>query len=124
MASGMQVCSGACLGCTFGSSPSNLSILPESGVFLEKKPAGTIFDNKPMVNIAPFGLCSSPSNPQVSAALGTPQPCVPNITAPWTLGVSNFLLKEKPTININSKLMCSYGGVITVINPGQTKEMI
>ena len=55
-------------------------------------PFSNIMDNVTMLNILPFGMCTSPSNPTVAAAtaaaLGvlTPMPCVPVIPAPWAPG--------------------------------------
>lgn len=103
--------------CAFGLAPSSLMVLPENKV-VTSMPIATIADNKPMVNILPFGVCTSPSNPQVAAALGSPMPCVPVVVAPWTPGSPTVLIGGKPALNQNSKLMCSWGGVIQVVNPG------
>ena len=87
-------------------------------------PLATIVDNKPMVNIIPFGMCMSMSNPQVAAATAaamgalTPMPCMPVITAPWAPGCPTVLIGNKPALNQTSKLMCSWGGVIQITNPG------
>jgi hypothetical protein len=105
-------------------------VLPDKMVLGENKPAATIMDNKPMVNIMPFGMCRSPANPQVAAAtaaaLGvlTPMPCVPVISAPWTPGSPTVLIKNQQALNNSSKLMCNWGGVISVLNPGTTKTMV
>ena len=88
----VQVVSGATLACTFGVAPSTLTVLPTNCVACSGMPAATIMDFAPMVNIAPFGMCMSPANPQVAAAtaaaLGvlTPQPCIPATTSPWVAG--------------------------------------
>lgn len=125
----IQVCMGATLQCSFGIAPSALVVLPINRV-LTNVPDANIMDNKPLVNILPFGTCSSMANPVVAAAtaakLGvmTPMPCVPNTTAPWLPGAPTVLLANMPTLNNNSKLMCNYGGVIQVINPGQVTVMV
>jgi hypothetical protein len=117
---------GALLQCSFGTAPSPLSVLPANQV-VGATPAANIMDNKPVVNIAPFGQCSSMSNPMVAAAtaaaLGalTPVPCIPVTTAPWVVGAPTVLLANMPTLNDSSKLMCTWGGVIQVTNPGQAQ---
>ena len=84
----MQVVNGAQLMCSFGSSPSSLVVLPINRTVVDNQPEATIQDYIPMVNIMPFGMCMTPSNPQVaaatSAALGvlTPQPCIPATSTP------------------------------------------
>lgn len=121
---GQQVCMGAMIRCTFGVAPASLVVLPVNRV-LTGTPAANIMDNKPMVNILPFGMCQSPSNPMVAAAtaaaLGvlTPMPCVPATTAPWITGAPTVLTANMPTLNNSSKLMCMWGGVIGVDVPGQ-----
>jgi len=93
-------------------------------------PAANIMDHVPMVNIMPFGMCSCPSNPTVAsataAAMGvlTPMPCVPVTAAPWTPGSPTVLLGGMPALNDSSKLMCTWGGVISVVMPGQVTEQI
>jgi hypothetical protein len=120
---------GAMLQCSFGAAPSALSVLPANKV-LTVTPDANIMDNKPMVNIMPFGMCSSMANPTVAAAtaaaLGalTPMPCVPVIPAPWAPGSPTVLIANMPALNNSSKLMCAYGGVIQITNPGQTTVMI
>ena len=126
---GMQVCMGAMLQCSFGAAPSTLAVLPANKV-LTATPDANIMDNKPLVNIMPFGTCSSLANPTVAAAtaaaLGalTPMPCVPVIPAPWAPGSPTVLIGNMPALNSDSKLMCAYGGVIQIVNPGQTTVMI
>ena len=126
---GMQVCMGAMLQCSFGAAPSTLAVLPANKV-LTATPDANIMDNKPMVNIMPFGTCSSMANPTVAAAtaaaLGalTPMPCVPVIPAPWAPGSPTVLIANMPALNSDSKLMCAYGGVIQINSPGQTTVMI
>lgn len=122
---GLCVCAGAMLKCSFGNAPASMMVLPESCVFTTT-PIATIMDNKPMVNIMPFGMCTSPSNPMVAAATAaamgvlTPQPCIPLTTAPWMPGSPTILIKNKPALNNSSKLMCSYGGIIEIQNAGQS----
>ena len=125
----IQVCMGAMLQCSFGVAPSSLVVLPTSRT-LTTTPAATIMDHAPLVNIMPFGMCSSPANPTVAAAtaaaLGvlTPMPCVPATAAPWVTGAPTVLIGKMPALNNNSKLMCNWGGVIQVVSPGQVKMMI
>ena len=125
----MQVCMGAMLQCSFGAAPSSLVVLPKNKV-LTQTPDANIMDNKPLVNIMPFGMCSSLANPTVAsataAALGTltPMPCVPVIPAPWAPGAPTVLIANMPALNNTSKLMCAYGGVIQIVNPGQNTVMI
>lgn len=121
---GQQVCMGAMIHCTFGVAPGTLSVLP-ANLVMTGTPAANIMDSKPIVNIVPFGMCQSPSNPMVAAAtaaaLGvlTPMPCVPATTAPWVPGSPTVLIGNMPALNNSSKLMCMWGGVIGVDVPGQ-----
>lgn len=125
----VQVCMGAMLQCSFGAAPSSMVVLPPSMV-LTQTPDANIMDNKPLAEIMPFGMCSSIANPTVAAAtaaaLGalTPMPCVPVIPAPWVPGAPTVLIANMPALDNNSKLMCAWGGVIQVANPGQATVMV
>jgi hypothetical protein len=126
---GIQVCMGALMQCSFGVAPSSLVVLPTSQVLAGGPPAATIMDYAPIVNIPPFGMCSSPSNPTVAAAtaaaLGvlTPMPCVPATAAPWVPGAPTVLIGNMPALTSDCKLMCSYGGVIQIVSPGEFTVM-
>lgn len=117
------VCGGAAISCSFGLSPSVLNVLPMARVMTSQALA-TIMDQVPMVNIMPFGMCNSMANPMVAAAtaaaLGvlTPMPCIPVPAAPWAPGSPTLLIGGKPALTSDSKLMCSYGGVIQITFPG------
>lgn len=126
---GIQVCTGANLQCSFGAAPSALSVLPVNRV-MTGTPAANVMDHIPFVNVMPFGMCNSPSNPMVAAAtaaaLGvlTPMPCIPMTTAPWMPGAATVMLGGMPALNNASKLMCQWGGVIQVVAPGQFAVMV
>lgn len=123
---GIQVVMGATLQCSFGVAPSSLMVLPKGPPVLAGGPlAASIMDFAPMVNILPFGMCTSLANPTVAAAttaaLGvlTPMPCVPVTVAPWAPGSPTVLLGAFPALNNSSKCMCAWAGVISILNPGQ-----
>ena len=59
------VCMGAMLKCTFGMTPSTLMVTVPLRPMIQNKPKATIMDFAPMVNILPFGMCQSLSNPTV-----------------------------------------------------------
>lgn len=119
------VCSGAMMKCSMGLSPSSLVVLPVNRVLNNKRPQANIMDNKPMVNILPFGLCRSLVNPVVAAATSaafgtlTPMPCIPNTPAPWFPGKVNTLVAKKPALMKNNRLACVYAGMISFTTPGQ-----
>ncbi len=120
-----QTCMGASLMCSFGAAPSSLVVLPTNRV-LTSTPDANIMDYVPMLNILPFGVCSSLANPTVAsataAAMGvlTPMPCIPNTVAPWVPGAPTVLLANMPTLNSTSKCMCMWAGVIQITYAGQT----
>ncbi|TBL80789.1 DUF4280 domain-containing protein [Paenibacillus thalictri] len=121
---GQMVCMGATLQCSFGAAPSTLVVLPANRV-TTATPIANIMDNKPLVNILPFGMCSSMANPTVAsataAALGvlTPMPCIPVTAAPWVPGAPTVLVGNMPALNNSSKCLCNWGGTIQIVNPGQ-----
>jgi hypothetical protein len=120
----LLACAGATLQCSFGAAPSTLNVLPINRVFAGP-PVANIMDGKPLLNVLPFGTCMSLANPMVAAAtaaaLGvlTPMPCLPMTVAPWVPGVPTTLIGNMPALDMNSKLMCNWGGVIQILAPGE-----
>ena len=118
----------ALLQCSFGLAPSTLSVLPLARVMIEGKPAAAITDAVPMLNIPPFGMCTSMANPQVlaatTAALGvlTPMPCLP-VTTPWVGGATTTLIGGKPALTLGATCTCAFGGSIQILNPGSLKTL-
>lgn len=126
---GQLVCMGAMLKCSFGMAPGTLMVLPANRV-MTGVPAANIMDNKPMMNILPFGMCQSPANPMVAAAtaaaLGvlTPMPCIPMTMAPWVVGAPTVLIGNMPALNNSSKLICTWGGIIEISMAGQMQTNV
>ena len=125
---GQIVVNGAQLVCPMGKpGKAVLTVLPTPMVDSANQPVATIMDNKPMANVPTFGMCTTPSNPQVAAAtaaaLGTltPQPCMPVIPAPWAPGSATVMVGNKPALTSDSSCMCQWGGKISITNAGQTK---
>lgn len=120
------LCTGATLSCSFGAAPVLFSALPVPRVIISGRPAGVMTDMAPMVNIPPFGTCSSLANPMVAsataAALGalTPMPCIPVPAGPWLNPIPKVIVGGQPAISDGSKLMCAWGGQISVQFAGQT----
>ncbi len=126
---GQAVTMGAIIKCNFGMAPSTLMVTPEKKV-VQTTPVANIMDHLPFKNILPFGLCSSLLNPTVAtattAALGvlTPMPCIPVTGSPWVPGSPTIVLGNMPILNNNCKLICSFGGCISILNPGQVKVQL
>jgi hypothetical protein len=122
---GFEVVNGAMTQCSFGLAPGTLAVLPTNQTMAVNMPAANIMDNKPFVNILPFGMCNSLANPAVAsataAALGvlTPMPCTPVIPAPWVPGVPTVLIANMPALDDSSICNCAYGGVIQITYGGQ-----
>ena len=125
-----QVVSTAMMMCSFGLAPSTLNVLPINRVMVEGRPAANIMDHQPMVNIPPFGMCTSLANPTVAsataAALGvlTPMPCIPVTVAPWTPGAPMTLIANQPAVTPSSQCMCAWGGVIAIQMPGSMQTLV
>lgn len=126
---GMAVVTGAMVLCPFGTAPANLIVTSQGTLLAEGKPVATITDTS-VANIPTCGMCSSLANPQVAAAtaaaLGvlTPQPCVPAIAGTWTAVKPNCIVGGKPCLTSEATAICSYGGTMSIINPGQKTVLI
>lgn len=109
--------------CSFGIAPASLTVVPTSGVLVDGKPAATITDSAPLVNIPPFGMCTSLANPTVAAATAaamgvlTPMPCLP-ATTPWVNGAAQTMIGGRPALTLGAQCTCANGGVIQILNPG------
>jgi hypothetical protein len=125
----MQTCTGAQMKCSFGMAPSVFNATPKM-VMTNYMPAGNIMDHVPVLNIPPFGMCQSPSNPMfiaaTAAALGTPTPvpCMPITPAPWVPGVPTVMVANMPALDNTCTLNCIWAGVITFADAGQTNHQI
>ena len=115
------------LKCSFGMTPSMLMVTVPMRPMIQNKPKATIMDFVPMMNIMPFGMCRSMANPTVASATAaargvlTPMPCIPVTVAPWAPG-GKELITHMPALLDNCKLMCAYGGNISITNPGHTEN--
>lgn len=127
---GVLLVAGAQLQCSFGLAPSNLAVTSQTAVLADGKPAATIQDTQFPVNIPPFGMCNSPSNPVYVAANSKPGPpnpvaCTFAPVGSWMPGNPSITLGGKPALCTGSTVNCGQGmGTITIINPGQTKVMV
>lgn len=112
--------------CSFGTGPASLGVLPTARVTVEGRPAATVADAVPFVNIRPFNTCLSLANPMVaaatSAAMGvlTPQPCIPATTA-WLPGSPSTTVGGRKALTLGSTCRCQWGGVIVVAQPGSVR---
>lgn len=110
--------------CSFGAAPSVFNVLPVNRT-TTAMPIANIMDNKPFVNIMPFGMCNSLANPLVASATAaafgalTPMPCTPVTAAPWAPGSPTVMVGNMPALNNSSKCMCNFGGIIQFNAPGQ-----
>ncbi len=121
---GIPVVAGATCLCTMGTSPGQLNPTNQANIRIGGKPAASIADVAPMTNVTPCGMCTSLANPAVAsataAALGvlTPQPCTPVPAGGWVCP-GKVRVAGKPVLTNDGKLMCAYGGTISILNPGQ-----
>ncbi len=108
------ICTTSLLGCSSGLSPSPLMVLPVNGVSTCYMPAANALDHIPFLNILPFGLCTTTSNPMVAAAGGAPVPCIPMTFQPWSNTATKVTIKGQPSLIDSSQVKCLWGGNITV----------
>lgn len=124
---GQNAVSGAMLTCSFGVAPATLNVLPSAKVMIEGRPAAAIDATAPMLNIPPFGMCTSLSNPQVAAAtaaaLGvlTPMACQPVIAGTWIPAAPKTLIAGMPALVSGSTCVCAWGGMVSMTMPGAVR---
>lgn len=119
---------GAELKCAFGDQSSKLQMPMDHGVFVDRDAQANLMDNKPMINILPFGQCNAPLNPTLIAAKAASSgavqkvPCIPVTVAPWIGAKMDALVGKLPAVTDASCLLCAWMGRITVENAGQKLE--
>ena len=117
-----QCCMNAVMQCTMGMAPSTLMPTPKT-VMTSNMVAANILDHIPIINIPPFGMCQSPSNPMVAAATAaamgvlTPMPCLPVIPAPGSPGASVVTIEGQKALTSDSKCSCAWTGSIEITDP-------
>lgn len=122
----LQVVNMARTMCSMSPAPSQLTVLPTYRRTAGGQPAATIGDHLPIVNVAPFGPCMSPTFPPTIAATAaasgvfTPAPCVPLTATPWSPGSTVVTIAGRPALRQTDTCQCVWGGVITITDPGQT----
>jgi uncharacterized Zn-binding protein involved in type VI secretion len=122
----LQVVNNAKTKCTMSAKPSQLLVLPAKQRDAGGQPAANIQDHVPIVNVAPFGPCMSPTFPPTAAATAakggtlTPVQCIPSTTAPWTPGSAVVTIAGQPALRQTDTCLCQWGGTITITDPGQT----
>jgi Domain of unknown function (DUF4280) len=116
------VCTGATLQCSFGTTPAAFTA---SGTQVSAGAAAGVVTDVAAANVAPFGMCTSLSNPQVASATAaaqnvlTPQPCQP-VLSPWSPGSALVTIGEVGALDDSSQCTCTWGGVVTMSDAGQT----
>ncbi|MEZ4394318.1 MAG: DUF4280 domain-containing protein [Polyangiales bacterium] len=119
------VTEGATLRCSLGTSPGALALPPDRALRLGGRRLALVSDHG-VACVLPFGMCSSPANPQVSAATAaaggalTPQPCVPAVDAPWSPGAAGARGATGAVLREDCAASCRWGGAISVDPQGAT----
>ena len=114
---------GAKLACSQGSAQSSLTVL-QGLATAGDKPLATVMDFAPIVNIAPFAMCKTPSNPQVASATAaaagvlTPVPCMPIPTGPWSPGSELSKVDDVKLLTEDSTCKCQWAGEISITDTG------
>lgn len=71
-----------------------------------------------------FGMCGSPANPAVLAAMAasggvlSPMGCIPQAAGAWTPGSVGKMIDGAPALTNDSICICAFGGVISVLDSG------
>ncbi len=115
------VANGALLVCSMGTAQSQLVVLRRN-YKAQVQGLANVMDFQGVTNIPSFGACVSPANPAVQYAGGTPQPCLPVITGPWTPGCGHVTQNIEGTtapvaaLTADSMCRCAWAGQIVITN--------
>ena len=122
------VCSGATLKCTMGTSCPHLKATPKNVILMGQAQAN-IADSVSGKNIPSFGRCRSLGYPLTASATAanhgklTPMRCEPGTCFKWSAVDPSSLVCGKPALLKPATLQCIYGGTISIVSPGQNKEI-
>ena len=122
------VCTGATLKCTMGTSCPKLIATPKN-VSLTGKDQANVADYVSMKNVPSFGRCRSLGYPPTASATAanhgklTPMPCVPGTCPKWQVVDKGSLICGEAALLEPATLRCVYGGIISIVNPGQSLEL-
>lgn len=114
MPSTLAVVNGAILRCDKGAAPTPLVATTAPLVQINARAVATIIDKEPAVNVLPFGVCAI-----------TLAPCVPITPLPWMPGgIGIPVATPFPVLTKASLLPCMIGGIIEVLDAGQTSVVV
>ncbi|AGX44626.1 DUF4280 domain-containing protein [Clostridium saccharobutylicum] len=115
------VVDGAKIKCSKAIGESTLKKSDEWNLELHDKKMLTVADNKPDENVVPFKMCTSSKNPKVKESGNNQAPCKPVILKKWAKGKTDVYLKGELALNSECILSCMYGGIIKIIDDGQSE---
>ena len=122
------VCTGAKLRCSLGTLGCSLKATPKN-VTLVGRDQANVTDTIPTDNVPGFGKCWSPANPPTMAATAahhgvlTPGACALVTMPRWFAVDPDSLVCGEPALLKPATLQCKYGGIISIVNPGQELEI-
>ncbi len=122
------VCTGATLKCSMGTATSKLNATPKNVTLIGKDQAN-IADYVSQINVPSFGKCRSLAYPPTASATAanhgrlTPMPCIPGTCPKWQAVDKDSLVCGEPALLKPATLKCMYGGTISIVSPGQNKEV-
>ena len=114
--------------CTMGTSCPKLIATPKN-VSLTGKEQANVADYVSMKNVPSFGRCRSLGYPPTASATAanhgtlTPMPCVPGTCPKWQTVDKDSLICGEAALLEPATLRCVYGGIISIVNPGQSLEI-
>lgn len=130
--------------CSMGTMTNYLNLPEDHGVIKNDMdhPLMNANDHEPGKHVIHFGRCNSQANPGNSfnlgsALLGSLLPgstliknligcggckCTPMTFMPWVEKQKEHLLEGAPALTVDSKLMCFYGGEITILPPEDAEK--
>ena len=111
-----------------GTSCPRLKATPKNVILIGQDQAN-IADYVSKKNIPRFGRCRSLGYPPTASATAanhgrlTPMPCDPGTCQKWSTVDPNSLVCGEAALLKSATLRCVYGGTISIVSPGQNKEI-